>query len=176
MVEVYTGHVKFHQSNASVKACMLAHTASRGIPVMRSRFTATRLVRHLEYFQQRFGWLWVHPWSSLSPRESAHNLSLLGDEYTSRLGRSRSGSVTGPPDLPPEPRRIQVPIGVDTENGFKPYYVVPKEKKAQVKHLRDCLRDASALYLATMKTERKKHQLAFVGVLKPDVPAPLGVS
>ena len=34
-------------------------------------------------------------------------------------------------------------LGVDTENGFKPIYVVPKEKKAQVKQLRE----AAALHV-----------------------------
>src|SRR5262245_52614049 len=39
--------------------------------------------------------------------------------------------------------------GVDVENGFEPLYVVPAEKKAQVKKLRDLLAHASELYLAT---------------------------
>ena len=39
--------------------------------------------------------------------------------------------------------------GVDVENGFTPLYVVPAEKKAQVKKLKDLLAKASELYLAT---------------------------
>lgn len=40
-------------------------------------------------------------------------------------------------------------LGVDTENGFAPVYVVPKGKKKAVKEIKAAAKDASVLYLAT---------------------------
>jgi DNA topoisomerase I len=40
-------------------------------------------------------------------------------------------------------------LGVNVDAGFEPLYVVPAEKRAQVKKLRDLVRGASAVYLAT---------------------------
>src|SRR3954454_18036263 len=39
--------------------------------------------------------------------------------------------------------------GVDPDNAFKPLYIVPKEKKEQVRKLRALLKQADELYLAT---------------------------
>src|SRR5688572_18487811 len=39
--------------------------------------------------------------------------------------------------------------GVDVENDFKPLYVIPPDKKAQVQKLKSLLEDADELYLAT---------------------------
>ncbi len=61
--------------------------------------------------------------------------------------------------------------GVDVENGFVPLYVVPAEKKAQVKKLKDLLAKASELYLATDE-DREGEAIAWHlhEVLKPKVP------
>jgi DNA topoisomerase IA len=61
--------------------------------------------------------------------------------------------------------------GVDVENGFEPLYVVPAEKKAQVKKLKDLLADASELYLATDE-DREGEAIAWHlhEVLEPKVP------
>ena len=40
-------------------------------------------------------------------------------------------------------------LAVDVENDFEPYYVVPQRQKAQVRKLKDLLKDADELYLAT---------------------------
>ncbi len=40
-------------------------------------------------------------------------------------------------------------LGVDVDNGFKPLYVVPADKREQVKRLKDLVDGADALYLAT---------------------------
>ncbi|MDQ4131714.1 MAG: type I DNA topoisomerase [Actinomycetota bacterium] len=40
-------------------------------------------------------------------------------------------------------------LGVDVDSGFKPLYVVAKEKKTVVSKLKQCLKDATELYLAT---------------------------
>ena len=62
-------------------------------------------------------------------------------------------------------------LGVDVDNGFKPLYIVAKEKKAQVAKLRDALKGASELYLATDE-DREGESIAWhlLEVLKPKVP------
>jgi DNA topoisomerase I len=62
-------------------------------------------------------------------------------------------------------------LGVNVEKGFEPLYVVPKERKSQVKKLRELLKDADELYLATDE-DREGEAIAWhlVEVLKPKVP------
>ena len=62
-------------------------------------------------------------------------------------------------------------LGVDIEQGFKPIYVVPPEKRAQVKKLKALLAEASEVYLATDE-DREGEAIAWhlVEVLKPSVP------
>ncbi len=40
-------------------------------------------------------------------------------------------------------------LAVDVDNGFEPYYVVPRDKKSHISKLKKLLKDADALYLAT---------------------------
>ena len=40
-------------------------------------------------------------------------------------------------------------LAVDVDNGFEPYYVVPRDKKAHISKLKSLLKDADELYLAT---------------------------
>ena len=62
-------------------------------------------------------------------------------------------------------------LGVNVDNDFEPLYVVPKERKSQVKKLKDLLADAEELYLATDE-DREGEAIAWhlVEVLKPKVP------
>src|SRR4051794_13665431 len=62
-------------------------------------------------------------------------------------------------------------LGVDVDNGFKPLYVVAKEKKQQVTKLKALLKDASELYLATDE-DREGESIAWhlLEVLNPQVP------
>jgi DNA topoisomerase I len=62
-------------------------------------------------------------------------------------------------------------LGVNVDNDFEPLYVVPKERKSQVKKLRDLLKDADELYLATDE-DREGEAIAWhlVEVLKPKIP------
>ncbi|WP_435771293.1 type I DNA topoisomerase [Nocardioides sp. SYSU DS0651] len=40
-------------------------------------------------------------------------------------------------------------LAIDVENGFQPYYVVPRDKKSHISKLKQLLKDADELYLAT---------------------------
>ena len=62
-------------------------------------------------------------------------------------------------------------LGVNVEKDFEPLYVVPRERKSQVKKLKDLLKEADELYLATDE-DREGEAIAWhlVEVLKPKVP------
>ncbi len=62
-------------------------------------------------------------------------------------------------------------LGVDVENGFKPLYIVPAEKREQVKKLKALVSDATMVYLATDE-DREGESIAWhlVEVLKPKMP------
>jgi len=62
-------------------------------------------------------------------------------------------------------------LGVNVDNNFEPLYIIPASKKAQVKKLRDMLKNASALYLATDE-DREGEAIAWhlIQVLKPKCP------
>ncbi len=62
-------------------------------------------------------------------------------------------------------------LGVKVENGFDPLYVVPSDKRDVVKDLREALRRADVLYIATDE-DREGESIGWhlVKVLEPDVP------
>jgi DNA topoisomerase-1 len=62
-------------------------------------------------------------------------------------------------------------LGVDTDNDFKPLYIVNPDKKKHVGHLKTLLKDASELYLATDE-DREGEAIAWhlLEVLSPRVP------
>ena len=62
-------------------------------------------------------------------------------------------------------------LGVNVDADFEPLYVVPKERKAHVKKLKDLLKGVDELYLATDE-DREGEAIAWhlVEVLKPKVP------
>ena len=62
-------------------------------------------------------------------------------------------------------------LGVNVEEGFEPLYVVPADKKKVVKALKDALKDADELYLATDE-DREGESIGWhlLEVLKPKVP------
>jgi DNA topoisomerase-1 len=62
-------------------------------------------------------------------------------------------------------------LGVDVDQDFTPYYVVPSDKKKQVAHLRSAVKEASELLLAT-DPDREGESISWhlAQVLKPKVP------
>ncbi len=62
-------------------------------------------------------------------------------------------------------------LGVNVDDDFEPLYVVPSEKKAQVKKLKDAMDGVEEVYLATDE-DREGEAIAWhlVEVLKPKVP------
>jgi len=62
-------------------------------------------------------------------------------------------------------------LGVDVDQEFKPYYVVPGDKKKQVTHLKAALKDASEVLLAT-DPDREGESISWhlTQVLRPRVP------
>jgi DNA topoisomerase-1 len=62
-------------------------------------------------------------------------------------------------------------LGVDVEQDFTPYYVVPSDKKKQVAHLKTAVKEASELLLAT-DPDREGESISWhlAQVLKPRVP------
>jgi DNA topoisomerase-1 len=63
-------------------------------------------------------------------------------------------------------------LGVNTTNGFEPLYVVPKDKKKVVKELKDALKGADQLLLATDE-DREGESISWhlLQLLAPKVPA-----
>ncbi|MBF6556748.1 MAG: type I DNA topoisomerase [Acidimicrobiales bacterium] len=108
-----------------------------------------------------------------SPAKAKTIAGLLGSDYVveSSIGHIR--------DLPR--RADEVPaaykaeswsrLGVDVDNGFKPLYVVSSEKKSQVAKLRQLVKQASEVYLASDE-DREGESIAWhlLEVLAPRVP------
>ncbi len=108
-----------------------------------------------------------------SPTKARTISSFLGSEATveSSMGHIR--------DLPRSASEIPAKakgedwarLGVNVENDFEPLYVVPKERRAQVKKLKELVKDADQIYLATDE-DREGEAIAWhlVEVLTPKVP------
>lgn len=108
-----------------------------------------------------------------SPTKAKTIANYLGSDATveSSMGHIR--------DLPRSaaeiPKRVKdedwARLGVNVENNFEPLYVVPKERKSQVKKLKDLLAGVDEVYLATDE-DREGEAIAWhlVEVLKPKVP------
>src|SRR5438046_4299583 len=62
-------------------------------------------------------------------------------------------------------------LGVDTEGDFKPYYVIPNDKRKHVQALKAALKGASQVYLAT-DPDREGESISWhlKEILKPKVP------
>ncbi|MGW9027535.1 type I DNA topoisomerase [Streptomyces sp. NPDC055722] len=107
-----------------------------------------------------------------SPAKAKTIKGYLGPGYIveASVGHIRdlpSGAAEVPEKYTGEVRRL----GVDVEHDFQPIYVVNADKRAQVKKLKDLLRDSDELFLATDE-DREGEAIAWhlQEVLKPKVP------
>ena len=108
-----------------------------------------------------------------SPAKARTISGFLGAGYTveSSIGHVRD-LPRNAADVPGSHKKERwARLGVDTENDFKPLYVVPTDKKKQIDHLKKLLKGADELYLATDE-DREGESIAWhlTEVLKPKVP------
>jgi DNA topoisomerase-1 len=108
-----------------------------------------------------------------SPAKARTIARYLGDDYQveSSIGHIRD-LPRNAADVPKEYKGEKwARLGVDTENHFKPLYIVSPEKKDHVRHLKALLKDADELYLATDE-DREGEAIAWhlLEVLNPKVP------
>ncbi|CAN5515502.1 hypothetical protein BH24ACT11_BH24ACT11_09600 [soil metagenome] len=108
-----------------------------------------------------------------SPAKARTIAGYLGDGYVveSSIGHIR--------DLPHNAAAVPAQykgeswarLGVDIDNGFKPVYVVPQDKKSHMTKLKKLLKDADELFLATDE-DREGEAIAWhlFDELKPRVP------
>ncbi|NGO43803.1 type I DNA topoisomerase [Streptomyces ureilyticus] len=107
-----------------------------------------------------------------SPAKAKTIKGYLGPGYVveASVGHIRdlpNGAAEVPEKYTGEVRRL----GVDVEHDFQPIYVVNADKRAQVKKLKDLLKDSDELYLATDE-DREGEAIAWhlQEVLRPKVP------
>jgi len=108
-----------------------------------------------------------------SPAKARTIARFLGEGFIveSSIGHVRD-LPRGADDVPKEHKgKDWARLGVDTENDFKPLYIVPKEKKAQITKLRKLVKEADELYLATDE-DREGESIAWhlLETLKPKIP------
>ncbi|MFF5474947.1 type I DNA topoisomerase [Streptomyces achromogenes] len=107
-----------------------------------------------------------------SPAKAKTIKGYLGPGYIveASVGHIRdlpNGAAEVPEKYTGEVRRL----GVDVEHDFQPIYVINADKKAQVKKLKDLLKDSDELFLATDE-DREGEAIAWhlQEVLKPKIP------
>ncbi|WP_251094363.1 type I DNA topoisomerase [Streptomyces sp. Caat 7-52] len=107
-----------------------------------------------------------------SPAKAKTIKGYLGPGYTveASVGHIRdlpTGAAEVPDKYTGEVRRL----GVDVEHDFQPIYVINADKKAQVKKLKDLLKESDELFLATDE-DREGEAIAWhlQEVLKPKIP------
>jgi DNA topoisomerase I len=86
-----------------------------------------------------------------SPAKARTIGGYLGDDYVveSSVGHIRdlpNSAADTPAKIKDKPWGR---LAVDVDNGFEPYYVVPRDKKSHIAKLKSLLKDADELYLAT---------------------------
>ena len=108
-----------------------------------------------------------------SPAKAKTIAGLLGSDYVveSSIGHIR--------DLPRGAEEVPAAykgeswsrLGVDVDNGFKPLYVISSQKKSQVNKLKQLVKQASEVYLASDE-DREGESIAWhlLEVLEPRVP------
>ncbi|MGB0648271.1 MAG: toprim domain-containing protein, partial [Bradymonadia bacterium] len=108
-----------------------------------------------------------------SPTKAKTIRKYLGSNYVveASMGHVRD-LASSASEIPAEHKKKPwARLAVDVENGFKPIYVVPSEKKKVVSELKKALKGADVLYLATDE-DREGEAIGWhlLEVLKPKVP------
>ena len=108
-----------------------------------------------------------------SPAKAKTIARFLGSDFVveSSLGHVRD-LPRGAEDVPEEFRGLPwARMGVDCDNDFKPLYVVPRDRKEQIRKLRAALKGVDELYLATDE-DREGESISWhlLEVLNPRVP------
>jgi DNA topoisomerase-1 len=108
-----------------------------------------------------------------SPAKARTIARFLGDDFQveASMGHVRD-LPRGADEVPEEYRGLPwARTGVDCENDFKPLYIVPKERKEQIRKLKTALKSADELYLATDE-DREGESISWhlLEVLSPQVP------
>jgi DNA topoisomerase I len=108
-----------------------------------------------------------------SPTKAKTITKFLGKEYTVRAS---NGHIRDLPNSASEiPAKLKkepwAKLGVNIESGFAPLYVIPKNKKDNVNALKEEIKKADALYLATDE-DREGESISWhlLEILKPKVP------
>jgi DNA topoisomerase-1 len=108
-----------------------------------------------------------------SPTKAVTLRRFLGDQYQVEASYGHVRDLPESASQVPEQIRKQKwgRLGVDTEGDFKPYYVVPDDKRQRVQQLKTALKTASGLMLAT-DPDREGESISWhlLEVLKPKVP------
>ena len=86
-----------------------------------------------------------------SPTKAKTITKFLGKDY---IVKASMGHIRDLPDsaaeIPAEfKKQAWARLGVNIEADFEPLYIVPKEKRDHVKSLKDAMKDASVILLAT---------------------------
>ena len=108
-----------------------------------------------------------------SPAKARTIAGFLGDGYVveSSIGHIRDLPKSAD-DVPPALKKTPwAKLGVDVENDFKPLYVVDADKRQHIARLKQLLKEADELYLATDE-DREGESIAWhlFEVLQPKVP------
>jgi DNA topoisomerase-1 len=108
-----------------------------------------------------------------SPAKARTIARFLGDDFQveASMGHVRD-LPRGADEVPEEYRGLPWSrTGVDCDNDFKPLYVVPKERREQIRKLKSALKSADELYLATDE-DREGESISWhlTEVLNPRVP------
>tara|TARA_R110002095_G_scaffold94422_3_gene82319 strand:- start:134171 stop:136882 length:2712 start_codon:yes stop_codon:yes gene_type:complete len=109
-----------------------------------------------------------------SPAKAKKIGSYLGSKYKvlASMGHVRD-LPTKASDVPSEFKKKHkwATLGVNVESEFEPYYLVPQDKRKTVKELKDALKDAEELILATDE-DREGESIGWhlAELLKPKVP------
>ena len=108
-----------------------------------------------------------------SPAKARTIRGYLGDDYMveSSIGHVRDLPKTAAEVPKTHKAESWARLGIDVDNGFKPLYVVSLEKRDQVRKLKDLMKNASELVLATDE-DREGEAIAWhlLEVLAPRIP------